>query len=129
MYISFQRFNVSATGQLSTLTSLDREEAASYHLTLIASDGGMPALMDTTELLVNVEDINDEPPVFGVSAHIVELIEGQDYSDFITFQVCILAGEEGFCSFFLLLVHVSLSLICHSFLYRQQMLMQHLLTA
>ena len=95
MFSSLQRFDVSATGQLSTLTSLDREESASYHLTLFATDGGMPALQDTTELLVNVEDVNDEPPVFGVSTHVVELIEGQDYSDFITFQVCPLPCWEG----------------------------------
>ena len=47
----------------------------------------MPPLQDTVELLVNVEDVNDEPPVFGVDTYVIELDETENHSSFVTFHV------------------------------------------
>ena len=54
----------SVTGELSLLSSLDREEVSSYNLSIIAIDIGTPPLTSTTSLIVFVEDRNDNPPVF-----------------------------------------------------------------
>lgn len=52
------------TGILTLNKGLDREQKAKYNLTLKAIDLGTPSLSRTTNLLVNVQDINDSPPEF-----------------------------------------------------------------
>ena len=61
-------FQVLPDGTLSTLTSLDREQQASYNLTITVIDGGLPALSTSTSILVTVLDINDSPPTFLLSS-------------------------------------------------------------
>ncbi|XP_026296983.1 fat-like cadherin-related tumor suppressor homolog isoform X4 [Apis mellifera] len=43
---------------------LDRETKAMYNVTIQALDQGTPQLMSMTSLIVNVQDINDNPPEF-----------------------------------------------------------------
>ncbi|XP_042547886.1 protocadherin gamma-A3 isoform X12 [Dipodomys spectabilis] len=50
----------SATGDLSTLKSLDYEEAMSYEIKLEAQDG--PGLFSRAKILVTVLDVNDNAP-------------------------------------------------------------------
>ncbi|KAF7702291.1 hypothetical protein HF521_001574 [Silurus meridionalis] len=47
-----------------TDSSLDREQTAEYNITIMAKDGGLPALSSTKTLLVKVSDINDNSPRF-----------------------------------------------------------------
>ena len=84
----------------------------------------MPALVDTVELLVNVEDVNDEPPVFGVDSYVVELDEGEDHPNFVTFYVS--SSPTFDCA--ILAVSIFMFGIHLSMYSRPQMLMQHLQT-
>ncbi|NXD30382.1 PCDGM protein, partial [Spelaeornis formosus] len=49
---------------LVTQKSLDRESTSQYTVVLIAKDGGSPALTTTLTLLLNISDVNDNPPRF-----------------------------------------------------------------
>uniref|UniRef100_A0A670Y3C1 Cadherin domain-containing protein n=1 Tax=Pseudonaja textilis TaxID=8673 RepID=A0A670Y3C1_PSETE len=54
---------------------LDREESPVHHLVLTATDGGEPKLTGTVQLIINVLDVNDNPPVFNQSVYRVKLLE------------------------------------------------------
>nr|XP_056718886.1 protocadherin alpha-5-like [Euleptes europaea] len=54
---------------------LDREETSLHRLLLTASDGGKPQLSGTVQLVINVVDANDNPPVFNQSVYRVKLLE------------------------------------------------------
>ncbi|KAM9373389.1 protocadherin gamma-C5-like isoform 1-T1 [Phaethornis superciliosus] len=49
---------------LVTQGNLDRESTSRYVVELIAQDGGSPALTTTLTLLLNISDVNDNPPRF-----------------------------------------------------------------
>lgn len=50
------------TGVISTLAKLDRESVAQYHLTITASDQGLPPLSGNGTINVILEDVNDNAP-------------------------------------------------------------------
>ncbi|KAI4499170.1 hypothetical protein M0802_005753 [Mischocyttarus mexicanus] len=52
------------TGQLTTKISLDRESIAEYRILVIAKDQGTPPQSSTATVLLTLEDVNDNPPVF-----------------------------------------------------------------
>uniref|UniRef100_A0A3Q0S5L8 Protocadherin 2 alpha a 15 n=1 Tax=Amphilophus citrinellus TaxID=61819 RepID=A0A3Q0S5L8_AMPCI len=54
---------------------LDREAAREHKLLLTAIDGGRPARSGTTEILIEVLDVNDNAPVFTQDAYSVTLNE------------------------------------------------------
>ncbi|KGL75971.1 Protocadherin-23, partial [Tinamus guttatus] len=61
----------SSRGILATSTILDyentssyRETASSHYLVLLASDHGSPSLNSTATVLITVQDVNDNPPLF-----------------------------------------------------------------
>ncbi|XP_012815607.1 protocadherin alpha-6 [Xenopus tropicalis] len=55
--------------------SLDREKEPCYNLTLTAFDGGKPRLSATTQLLIKVQDVNDNAPIFDQLTYEVSLLE------------------------------------------------------
>ena len=56
------------TASIASYTSLDREEAEEYHLTVQAlNSGGGVTLTATTSIIILVEDINDNAPLFNQS--------------------------------------------------------------
>ncbi|XP_037908128.1 fat-like cadherin-related tumor suppressor homolog isoform X10 [Hermetia illucens] len=58
-------FRISPDSGIITLAKgLDRETIAIYNLTVKATDQGVPKLSSTAKLIVNVQDINDNPPEF-----------------------------------------------------------------
>jgi len=54
----------SSTGDLSVTSQLDFETTRQYHLTVRAQDSGTPPAANTTNVLVNVVDVNDKVPRF-----------------------------------------------------------------
>lgn len=57
----------SMSGDVSLVKPLDYESVRSYRLVIRAQDGGSPAKSNTTQLLVNVLDANDNSPRFYTS--------------------------------------------------------------
>ncbi|XP_013862933.1 protocadherin alpha-13, partial [Austrofundulus limnaeus] len=55
--------------------SLDRESVKSHVLLLTALDGGKPAKSGNMTIIVNVSDVNDNPPVFSQESYSVFLKE------------------------------------------------------
>ncbi|XP_034545021.1 protocadherin alpha-3-like isoform X11 [Notolabrus celidotus] len=65
----------SSSAQLMLQKSLDREKMNTIRLTVTAVDGGNPPKSGTSQIIINVLDINDNAPVFSRSlykAHILE---------------------------------------------------------
>ncbi|XP_040200845.1 protocadherin gamma-C5-like isoform X23 [Rana temporaria] len=54
---------------LVTSGHLDREKVSQYTITLIASDLGSPSLSSQTTIIINISDVNDNPPAFLQSAY------------------------------------------------------------
>ncbi|NWV21705.1 PCDGD protein, partial [Origma solitaria] len=52
-----------------TASALDREQASEHRVTVVARDGGRPALWSRTELVLEVSDVNDNAPVFEEAAY------------------------------------------------------------
>ncbi|XP_008064548.1 protocadherin gamma-A2-like [Carlito syrichta] len=55
--------------RLVTTRSLDREQFSFYNITLTAEDGGNPSLSTDAHVLLQVADINDNPPSFPHTAY------------------------------------------------------------
>ncbi|XP_068133828.1 protocadherin gamma-C5-like isoform X12 [Hyperolius riggenbachi] len=59
------------SNRYSLVTSgyLDREQISQYTITLIASDLGSPSLSSQTTIIINISDVNDNPPAFLQAAY------------------------------------------------------------
>ncbi|XP_066592660.1 fat-like cadherin-related tumor suppressor homolog isoform X2 [Prorops nasuta] len=64
--------------------SLDHEERESHHLTVIATDRGMPRLSSTAHVWVTVIDMNDNPPKFEQPSYNCFLSEHAERGQFVT---------------------------------------------
>ena len=65
----------SKTGHLSLNRSLDYETDARHSLVVTAMDGGVPQLSANLTVSVEVQDVNDNPPIFERTEYAVEVIE------------------------------------------------------
>ena len=54
----------SVSGLLESNTEFDRENQSSYVVTVQVVDNGMPSLSSTALVVVEIEDVNESPPVF-----------------------------------------------------------------
>ena len=63
------------SGMIFVVQPLDREDQPVYELTVIAFDLGEPPLNDTATVIIEVVDINDEPPVFDQEDYFVTVSE------------------------------------------------------
>uniref|UniRef100_A0A915DAM3 Uncharacterized protein n=1 Tax=Ditylenchus dipsaci TaxID=166011 RepID=A0A915DAM3_9BILA len=59
-------FSITDDGRLLLTKAVDYELIKVLHVNVAASDGGSPPLVDETLVKINVEDENDNAPVFGV---------------------------------------------------------------
>ncbi|XP_041483662.1 protocadherin-23-like [Lytechinus variegatus] len=67
----------STTGEIRTISILDREQKDSYVVTVYAMDGAFPARYDMATVLIFVMDINDNNPVFAPPTFDITLPENQ----------------------------------------------------
>ncbi|XP_056139276.1 protocadherin Fat 3a isoform X1 [Lampris incognitus] len=98
----------SSSGLILTARMLDHELVQSYYFTVRATDNGFPSLSSEVSVIVVVNDMNDNPPVFNqllyeayVSElaprdHFVTCIQASDAdsSDFDKLEYSILSGNE-----------------------------------
>ncbi|XP_011701166.1 PREDICTED: cadherin-related tumor suppressor [Wasmannia auropunctata] len=63
------------TGQLTTMVALDREAIAEYRILVIAKDQGTPVQSSTATVVLTLEDINDNSPVFYPSKYLMPISE------------------------------------------------------
>ncbi|XP_034945358.1 fat-like cadherin-related tumor suppressor homolog isoform X2 [Chelonus insularis] len=69
-------FLITADSGIVTLAKpLDRETKEVYNLTVKALDQGVPQLYSTAKLIVNVQDINDNPPEFTSKSYFASVPE------------------------------------------------------
>ncbi|XP_067132550.1 cadherin-related tumor suppressor-like isoform X1 [Centruroides vittatus] len=66
------------TGTLYLSHNLDREENEKYHLSITASDNGIPTLSTSITIFVIVTDVNDNPPVFSNTDVIYRVTENTE---------------------------------------------------
>ncbi len=67
----------SVSAELVLQKALDREKQPVIQLVLTAIDGGKPAKSGTTQIIINVEDANDNIPVFGKSLYKTRIVENE----------------------------------------------------
>ncbi|XP_051774559.1 protocadherin alpha-3-like isoform X35 [Ctenopharyngodon idella] len=65
----------SVSAELVLQKTLDREKQPVIQLTLTAVDGGKPPRSGTTDIIINVVDVNDNIPVFSKSLYKARTIE------------------------------------------------------
>ncbi|KAI4816003.1 hypothetical protein KUCAC02_006122 [Chaenocephalus aceratus] len=77
----------SNTGEISTRTTLDREQQSSYQLVVVVQDGGSPSRSATGTAFITVLDDNDNSPAFPHSQSgkslIIQVAEGQSSGIFL----------------------------------------------
>ena len=66
------------TGVITANHRFDRETDLFYKFTVIAVDGGSPSQSSTASILLNISDINDNPPVFEVPEFQFFVMENMD---------------------------------------------------
>uniref|UniRef100_A0A914RUE6 Cadherin domain-containing protein n=1 Tax=Parascaris equorum TaxID=6256 RepID=A0A914RUE6_PAREQ len=57
-------FTIDDDGWIAVKAKLDREKQSAYRLKVEAADGGSPALKGLADVIIELEDINDNAPVF-----------------------------------------------------------------
>nr|XP_005995389.1 PREDICTED: protocadherin gamma-C5 isoform X12 [Latimeria chalumnae] len=63
--------------------ALDREHQTVYTLTLTAFDGGIPPKSGTAKISINIQDVNDNAPVFDQLVYKVSLLENIPIGTFV----------------------------------------------
>ncbi|EDQ93078.1 uncharacterized protein MONBRDRAFT_22472 [Monosiga brevicollis MX1] len=58
------KIDIDASGQLLLIGELDREALAAFEIMIMAIDAGTPQLSTNITIMINVEDVNDNAPVF-----------------------------------------------------------------
>lgn len=65
----------SSSGHLTLVRHLDYEAMQRHSLIVTATDSGYPPLSANLTILVEVQDVNDNPPVFERSEYVVKVLE------------------------------------------------------
>nr|XP_054774002.1 cadherin-23-like [Lytechinus pictus] len=71
------KFDIDSTsGMIFRNASIDREtEAATYELLVMATDSGSPQLNGTSDVIITIEDVNDNDPLFLEDVYTAEVAE------------------------------------------------------
>ncbi|KAM3866653.1 protocadherin alpha-8-like [Diretmus argenteus] len=65
----------SMSAELVLQKALDREKQSVIHITLTAIDGGIPPKSGTSQVIIHVLDINDNPPIFSSPLYKTRIFE------------------------------------------------------
>ena len=65
----------SDTGEILLVKTIDREEISVFTLKVLAMDRGSPARNATADVIIHVDDVNDNPPVFNQTSYEVKVSE------------------------------------------------------
>lgn len=68
---------------VQTTGELDRETRSNYSFTITAKDSGSPQRTGTTTVTVNIEDENDNPPIFDPSTYHAQVNETDEIDTFV----------------------------------------------
>nr|XP_054774066.1 cadherin-23-like [Lytechinus pictus] len=71
------------TGQLTLLTTIDREQQPWVNLTVLAIDKGTPSLNTSIPVYLEIIDNNDNNPVFGSQSYTTSIIESAPTGSFV----------------------------------------------
>ncbi len=82
--LSSDNFTISSTGVITTALELDREILDLYTFEVYAADGGSPSLVGTGAVVVQVLDVNDNPPEFSRAVYEANVDEGLAIASFVT---------------------------------------------
>ena len=66
------------TGTIRAKSLIDHEEMSQYRFYVMATDSGSPSLSASASVVVMVEDVNDEKPVFSENSYIFSVRENQE---------------------------------------------------
>ncbi|KAM7357712.1 FAT atypical cadherin kugelei isoform 3-T4 [Cochliomyia hominivorax] len=98
----------STTGCLNVNGKLDREEMEEHKLKIIAKDGGYPSLSAEAVIVIIVDDVNDNAPIFGVQeimfkvredlpkGSMIAQIEASDFDAGINGEILFSLKEDSF---------------------------------
>ena len=62
-------FQITTEGQIKTKGNPDREQQDQYSLQISANDSDLPSRSVEKSYIINITDVNDNPPVFEKSAY------------------------------------------------------------
>lgn len=79
------------SGHLTLSRHLDYETAHTHQLVVLATDGGDPPLSANLTVLVDVQDINDNAPVFERNEYAVQVLESMAVNE----EVSVMVGGGG----------------------------------
>ena len=65
-------------GEIRNNKQFDRETIPSYNLVVVVTDMGKPPQSSSVSITFNVNDANDEPPVFSQSKYTISILENTD---------------------------------------------------
>ena len=85
----------SITGEVVINQDIDRELVTQFTFTVVASDGGNPAMSASSSVVVSISDINDNAPVFQQSSYAVRVREDTAVSTEIITILATDADEMG----------------------------------
>ena len=88
-----QRFNYRFTidkssGEIKTITALDRETADQHNIRVLARDRGLSNHEAEVHVVVNVSDVNDHSPVFSQRHYFVAVKEQLPAHVILNLTVC-----------------------------------------
>ncbi|XP_075455296.1 protocadherin gamma-B1-like [Ascaphus truei] len=69
---------ISSSGsyyKIVTTSAMDREKISYYNITVLATDKGSPPLSSRKNIMLDVSDVNDNPPVFEKSTYVAYIAE------------------------------------------------------
>ena len=83
------RFSIDeASGEIKTVTALDRETADKHNIRVLAKDKRLSSNEVEVQVMINVSDINDHSPVFSQRHYVVAVKEQLPAHVILNLTVC-----------------------------------------